>query len=319
MLALSALLAGCGGSKHTTTQGKTTPAPRPRPRSAQPTISLRAKVAWHLPSARSGAAAAGFDGDLVVIGGLAAAGASTSTVFTINPAGHAQTTEPLPGPVHDAAATVVEQKLLLFGGGQFEGSDRIIQVAPGQPRQIGTLPQPLSDVEAVTLGDRAYVIGGWNGSATNPDVYSVDPHGHVRTAGRLPRGLRYAAVGTLAGRILVAGGELASGAPSPAAYAFAPSTGRTTELPSLPAATDHAAGLASNGTFYVIAGVRDGSLTDRIIAWRPGQSRWRTAGRLPHALADATATEFDGAIALAGGRTTSGKTATVSLLSARSR
>ena len=316
-LALAWLLVGCGGSaRHSSTTTTTTAAGR-RVHAAHPAPTvLRVRSVRRLPSARSGAAAADYNGNLVIIGGLSAAGLSTPTVFML---GHTQSAASLPGAVHDAAATVTQGRLLLFGGGQFEGSDRIIQVAPGKPRQIGTLPQPLSDLEAVTISRRAYVIGGWNGSATNPYVYRVDEHGHVTTAGRLPLGLRYAAVAAIGSRIIVAGGELASGAPTANAYAFDSSTGRTAGLPRLPAPTDHAAGAVLNGTFYVIGGVRNGSLTNRILAWRPGERRWRVAGRMQRPLADAAVAEFDGGIAVAGGRDASGKLTAVSLLGSDAR
>ncbi len=243
-----------------------------------------------------------FRGRLVVIGGLSAAGTSTASVFALDRDGHMVALPPLPGPVHDAAAAVLDGRLMLVGGGQFEGSDRIIQVAPGRPHIVGTLPQALSDLDAVSIDDRAFVAGGWNGTVTNRDIYAVSPSGSVSLAGRIPTGVRYAAVAALAGRVLIAGGELASGAPTKKAYAFEPRTGRLAPLPGLPAATDHAAGVALGDTFYVIGGLRRGVPTRAILAWRPGQSHWRPAGRLPHTLADAAATVFAGDIALAGGR-----------------
>jgi len=320
LTAAGVLLAGCGASGHSTSA--TTTATRRavvRHRISRPGIRLRATSLLRLPSARSGAAAAVFRGRLEVMGGLSGAGTSTSTVFTVSNDGQARTAAPLPGPVHDAAAAVVGGRLLLFGGGQFEGSDRIIEVAPGPPHLVGKLPQALSDLEAVTIGDLAYVVGGWNGSATNRAVYAVRSNGRVAVAGRLPLGLRYAAVGTLTGRVIVAGGELASGAPSDQAYAFDARSKATSRLPDLPVATDHAAGIVINGTFYVLGGLRDGSPSNALLAWRPGQRRWRSAGRLKHPLADAAAASIGGEIALAGGRDAAGKQVSVTLLGSDAR
>ena len=316
LAAAAGTIAGCGGAGHasSSTSATTTSAAHTRPR-AQAPARLRQTGAVTVPEGRSGVAVAVYNGRLFVIGGLSPAGISTDTVFEAGTR-HSAT---LPGPVHDAAAAVLGGRLMLFGGGESEGSNRIIAVMPGQARVVGTLPQALSDLEAVTVGRLAYVIGGWNGSATNRDLYAVGTDGHVSLAGRIPTGVRYAAAGVLGGRLIVAGGELASGAPTKAAYAFDPSTSAITRLPDLPVATDHTAGVAIAGSFYVIGGLRDGSFTNAIVSWRPGQRRWREAGHLPQPVADAGAAVLDGRVALAAGRNSSGKLATVALLSAVSR
>jgi N-acetylneuraminic acid mutarotase len=219
--------------------------------------------------------------------------------------------------VHDAAATAVAGRLLLFGGGQFEGSDRIVSVAPGAPHLIGTLPQPLSDLTAVTIGNTGYVVGGWNGSSTNPAVYAVQPGGGVSTVGRLPLGVRYPAVTALGGRVIVAGGEMTSGNPTRRAWSFDPATGQVTRLPDLPAATDHTAGATLNGRVYVLGGLRDGVFTRAILSWAPGETRWRASGELPQALADLGAAPVDGGIVVVGGREPAGRIASVGLLKPR--
>ena len=280
-------------------------------------VALTGASGPRLPEARSGVAAASFRGKLVVIGGLSDAGTSTGTVFVVDPGGRVATGQPLPGPVHDAGAAPVGRHLLLFGGGEFEGSDRIISVLPGPPRQIGTLPQPLSDLEAVRIGDAAYVVGGWNGSATNRDVYAVHADGSVRVAGRIPIGVRYAAAGALGSRLIVAGGETSSGAPITRAWSFDPATGRVTRLPDLPTPIDHTSGIALGSTFYVLGGLHNGSFSRAILAWRPGQRRWHLAGRLPEPVADGGAAAFEGALALAAGRNDGGKRDGVILLRPR--
>jgi N-acetylneuraminic acid mutarotase len=115
----------------------------------------------------------------------------------------------------------------------------------------------------------------------------------------------------------VAGGETTSGAPTAAVWSLDPATFRVTPLPSLPAPTDHAPGAVLNGRFYLLGGLRRGSFTDAILSWAPGERRWRTAGRLPSAISDATAVPLPGAIAVLGGRGASGAVATVTWLAAR--
>ncbi len=70
---------------------------------------------------------------------------------------------------------------------------------PGPARVIGRIPQALSDLDAVAIGNVAYVIGGWNGTATNRSIYAVSLRAaagtaapgarvQVREAARLPLG-----------------------------------------------------------------------------------------------------------------------------------
>jgi len=314
--------AGCGsssssGSAPRSTTGSTQTSTRRV--AARPPHAVRLRFALslgRLPQPRSGVAVAMFGSSAFVIGGLSDAGESTSTVFRIDAGGAAHSLAALPGPVHDAAATTVGGRLLLFGGGQFEGSDRIVLVAPGPPRQIGTLPQALSDLTAMTIGAVAYVAGGWNGTDTNRDIYAVQPSGTVRTAGRLPVGVRYPAAAVLDGRVIVAGGETASGDPTVAAWSLDPATGGVTRLPDLPAATDHASGAVLGGRFYLLGGLRRGVFTRAVLSWAPGERSWREAGRLPVALADAGAAPFNGGIVVAGGRNSAGRVDTVTLLAA---
>ena len=63
----------------------------------------------------------------------------------------------------------------------------IVTVVDGISLSRGRLPGPLHDAAAVTLGGRAYLFGGGNGTAQLDAVLRVDPEtGAVRDAGRLP-------------------------------------------------------------------------------------------------------------------------------------
>jgi Kelch motif len=312
-------LAGCGSSGSSTRSTKSTKSsatvPGPHRPDRHASVTLRVSRALPaLPSARSGIAAAAFGPEIVVIGGLSDAGESTGTVFHVPAHGHAAAGAPLPSPVHDAAAADVGGRLLLFGGGRFEGSDRIVSVLPGSPRDVAALPQPLSDLDAVTIGDVAYVVGGWNGSATNRDIYEAGLSGRVRVVGSFPIGVRYPAAAALGGRVVLAGGELSTGSQTMRAWSFDPASRRVAPIPDLPVATDHAAAAAIDGRVYVIGGLRGGAFTRAILTWAPGESRWRAGGRLPVALADAAAIPFDGGIAVVGGRDSTGRVSNVTLM-----
>jgi N-acetylneuraminic acid mutarotase len=253
--------------------------------------------------ARSGSAATSFGDGAILIAGLTSGLVSTTTVFKIAPTAHVRQLPSLPSGVHDAAAVTLAGRVLLFGGGVSEGSNHILKVTPGAPTQIGTLPQPLSDLVAAPIAGMAYVTGGWNGSDTNRNIYAVSRGGHLITVGRLPLGVRYPAAGALDGRLIVAGGEMASGDPTSRAWSFDPATRRVARLPDLPTPLDHTAGAVLDGTFYAIGGLRRGQLTNAILAWRPGLRRWRLAGRLPRAVQNLIAVGYGGGILALGGRT----------------
>lgn len=318
------LLCACGGGAtstgtvaRTSAHPPTTPGARRGTHKSPPRASpvLRVSATYHLPAPRSGAAAAAYGPGVLVIGGLDPATVSTSTVFAVGPTGRAAPAAALPGAVHDAAATAVGGRVLLFGGGASEGSDRVIQVQPGTPRQVGRLPVALSDLDAVTVGHDAYVVGGWDGSTTNAAIFAVTPAGQVSTVGHLPLGVRYPATGVLDGKIIVAGGETTDGSPTSDVWSFDPASGRVSRLPALPQPGDHAAGAVLHGTFYVISGLIRGALTSRILALLPGGG-WLAAGHLPQALNNPTAAPLAGGLAVFGGRGASGTTSSITLLRA---
>lgn len=315
-LALAAL-PGCGSSSPAPGASQSASPSRPRlpvPHRTLASPALRVAARFSLPAGRLGAAAAAIGSADAVIGGLDAAGSSTASVYLVHGPGAVSSAPPLPGAVHDAAATAVDGRLLLFGGGPSEGSDQIIAALPEHPRLIGHLPLALSDLGAVTIGHSALVAGGWDGSSTNARVFDVSAAGHVAVLGRIPVGVRYPAVGALGRRLVVAGGELSDGTPTARVWAFDPATGRVSSLPDLPAPIDHGAGVTLGGWFYEIGGLRRGVLSDEVLALGPGARHWVLAGRLPSAVTKPAAAPLAGGIAVYGGQDASGTTASATLL-----
>lgn len=278
-------------------------------------VRLIAGVGPALPAARSGVAAVAYAGEVIVAGGLSDATVSTDTVFRLTAAGTVQTAGTLPGAAHDAAAAVSGGRILLFGGGVSEGSDRIEQVLPPPARVIGHLRLALSDLTATSIGATVYIAGGWDGTTTNPAIFALAP-GQVAPVpvGSLPQGVRYPAVAALGDRLVVAGGELTSGNPTAAAWEFDPASGRTVPLPALPAPIDHGSAAALDGRFYLLGGLRAGTLSATILSWAPGETRWRVAGRLPQPLQNTAAAPYQGGIAVIGGKGASGAVADVTVL-----
>ena len=135
-----------------------------------------------LPAPVAGAAAVQLPAGTLVLGGLDAAEASVSGVFMLDRHGELHAEGALSAPLHDAAASTVGGHVLVFGGGTANSSD-VVQELPasigaGSNAQVtatvvGHLPRPRSDLSAVTVGDHAYVLGGYDGTQLDSSVLAT--------------------------------------------------------------------------------------------------------------------------------------------------
>jgi Kelch motif len=313
-------IAGCGtgpagNSRPTGAQAR---AATGRVRHANVRLVADRSPAARLPVALQRTAGVLFKGRIIVMGGLDAGAASVPTVTAVSLRSRSTVAlAPLPRPVHDAAGATANGSVMLFGGGEAEGTDAVVNVLPGRPHLVGRLPRLLSDAGAAALGDAAYVAGGWDGATLDRSIYRDVPGRPPAVAGRLPAGVRYPAVASLAGKLLVAGGETATGRAVSNIESFDPRSGRTVRAGDLPYAVTDAAGAVLQGRFYVIGGLRGGSPTSTILSWAPGEARAHVAGHLPTPLSDMAAVPTSRAIAVVGGRAAGGPLDTVLLLRPR--
>lgn len=178
-----------------------------------------------LPAPISGEAVVTTPGGPLIIGGLDSTESPVEGVFQLDSAsGGAQKVGSLTGPLHDAAATVLGNRMLVFGGGTETSTDEVQalsmsggRVATGSgARQVGRLPTVRSDLSAVTVGNTAYVLGGYDGNEPIPSVLATTDGSKFTEVTKLPAPGRYLAVATLGGRIYAFGGETASGSASDA-------------------------------------------------------------------------------------------------------
>src|SRR5205814_9972190 len=113
-----------------------------------------------------------------------------------------------PVAIHDAAAASPGGRLLILGGGQSQSYPAIARFDPasGVTRTVAQLPTPLSDLAVATIGDTAYVVGGYTGASWSDRIEAVSGT-RVRVVGRLPVALRYAAVASVGPDVIIAGGR----------------------------------------------------------------------------------------------------------------
>jgi N-acetylneuraminic acid mutarotase len=252
------------------------------------------------------ATAAGVGGSALLAGGLDTADVSTGSLTRVS--GHkAITVGKLPQPLHDAAATAIDGKTYLFGGGE-PSHDQILRTSPGPPAQVGSLPVPASDVSAATIGPTAYIVGGYTGTQALDSIVAWRPGTRARVVGHLPHGLRYAAVTEAGGELVIAGGTNGVNA-TRAVYAFDPASRKVKTIARLPKPLTHAAAATLGQTVFVMGGRGSnlGTQTDAVLAVDMDRGRVTHAGRLPGKVSDAGVVTVGDRIYLAGGRNPSGR------------
>ena len=179
-----------------------------------------------------------------------------------------------------------------FGGGSSASTPNVVRITPdGKATNTTPLGEPLSDLGAVVIGGKAYIVGGYTGTQF---ATAIIEYPSLRVVARLPQGTRYAGVAAIGRTIYVAGGLTTAG---PTANIYAVTLGGKPRLiGKLPAPEDHAALAALSGTLYYVGG-------RKILAINPKTGRVTVAIHLPKSLSDATATSDGTQITIVGGGT----------------
>ena len=124
-------------------------------------------------------------------------------------------------------------------------------------RRARTAPRPRCAARPTSSADSRARAGS---TPSSPGVQ----HGTARVVAHLPSAVRYAAVTSADGVVVVAGGSLPNGTASDRIWTFDPRSGRVRTIGRLPEATTHGAAAAIGGTAFVIGGAgRDPRHPDR--------------------------------------------------------
>lgn len=302
---LAAGIGGCGAGAATTTS-----APRPKPRRSAPkkpvAVALRVTPAGRLPAPVQAPATTAVGGHALLMGGLDEADTSTSDVFVAGAAG-SRKLGTLPYGLHDAAAATIGSTAYLIGGGE-PSLNQIISVdRRARSSVVGYLPAAASDVAAATVGRTVYIVGGYTGTEPLETIVAWTGSVPTRIVARLPHPIRYAAVASAGGKLIIVGGTSGESATADV-YSFDPTTRRVRRIAVLNRPITHAAAATLNGLVYVIGGRGgyEGTQRPDIFAVNPATGHVRGAGRLPVALSDVGAATVGHTVIVAGGRQTSG-------------
>ncbi|HEX5525749.1 MAG TPA: kelch repeat-containing protein [Solirubrobacterales bacterium] len=298
-------LGGSGGSSSGSSSGD--PAPPEELVSSVSGVSLPAPI--------SGETAVAVPGGTLVIGGLDASETSLSGIFLLDRSGKLRPAGSLSGPLHDAAATGLGGKVLVLGGGTATSTDTVQALPESASPQaqatasvVGHLPAVRSDLSAVTIGPKAYVLGGYDGTTPDPAVLATADGRSFSQVAELKVPARYLATVAVGGRIFAFGGETASGGATDAIQEVDPAQGTARVIGHLPRAVSHAAAVVLGGEVYVLGGEANGNATNS--AWRfdPASGKVAKAPPLPIAVAGGAAVSNGKAAYLLGGTGAGGET-----------
>ena len=174
-------------------------------------------------------------------------------------------------------------------------------VPGGASRLVGQLPRPASDLSAFTVGPRAYVVGGYDGSEALGDVLVTKDGSKFSRVATLPVPVRYTAVVELRGMLYAFGGEQTDGSDSRTIQAVDLGSGRVRVIGKLPTTLAHASAVVLGGGIFVLGGREDGSAGRDILAFDPATGATSSGGRLPLPLTNSAAAAFANSGYLVGG------------------
>jgi hypothetical protein len=256
------LLRTRAANEHTATRTLLAAPPRRAKLDRARSFRLRT-LPYRLPAAVQREIAVGVGHEIVVAGGLDASGQSTNGVFRLDPSSGALVhLGSVPQAFHDAAGSVVAGRLYVFGGGSAQSSAAVqaFDLRTHRSAVVGHLPRPLSDLATARSGNETYLVGGYDGRRPRPEIYRTSDGRHFTLVGRLPVGVRYAAVVAVGTTLVVAGGVTPAGTSS-SVYAIDTTTRSVRRIALLPRATAHAAAFAIGTSVYVLGGADAGGRT----------------------------------------------------------
>ena len=164
----------------------------------------------------------------------------------------------LPVGVHDAAASVVGGRDVIFGGGTPSTVGSVEGFPAGRSGRLGSLPTPRSDGSAVTIGKTTYIIGGYTGKSPDAAVLATTNGRTYRSVASLPVPVRYPAVASVSGKLYVFGGEAItgrrSGSPINDIQEVDPTTHSSQVVAHMPEPLQGSAAVELGGNVYLVGG-----------------------------------------------------------------
>jgi N-acetylneuraminic acid mutarotase len=223
-------------------------------------VTGRAARAGHLADPAHDAAGAVLGGRPYLFGGGDLA--ELAAVQTLRHRGTAVVAGQLPGPRSDISSVTLGRTAYLVGG--YDGTSwvgTVLATPNGKAfTRVATLPVPVRYAAVAGAGKRIWVFGGLTPAGPSRVIQRVNlATGKAAVVGRMPAPISAATAVTLAGRIFIAGGQVAKGggarlAASRTVLAYNPANSRVTAAGRLPVAVTNAAAAVVGGTAFLIGG-----------------------------------------------------------------
>ena len=172
----------------------------------------------------------------------------------------------------------------------------VVQAGPdaGTWHTAAPAPTKRTEVAAATLGDKIYVVGGFEepslsnimNLAISPKVEVYDPATDRWTAAApLPVRLHHAGIGVVGGTLYIIGGYTQSGmstwSPVASVYAYDPVTDRWTERAPMPTARGALSVTEHGGKLYAIGGYDRKANPSPVEVYDPASNTWTARAPLP--------------------------------------
>lgn len=222
---------------------------------------------WTLPRPSAREVVIADRGHLLVLGGLDGSRQTTADVMRIDPrSGSVTSVGTLGTAVHDAAGAVVGGVPMVFAGGNRSETGAVQAFGPGATsRTVGRLPIPRSDLSAVTVGRRTFLVGGYDGSVIRATVISTTDGATFALLGDLPVPVRYPAAAAIGTSVYVIGGSNGGGGVR-TVQVLDTKTGVVRIVGELPQTLSDAVAATVAGHVYVFGGIWGGQPSAQV--WR---------------------------------------------------
>jgi Kelch motif len=281
-LATCVVMVGCGQG----TAEVRSPTPSPFQASPSPSLSpslppqppQQAEPSLPAPVEETGAATA--EGNLYVIGGFNAAGASLSSVYVFDGTGWREGPS-LPLPVdHPSAASLGGYVYLAGGHSNGRDSARLFRLDGEEWTELAPMHFARGGQALVALGGRLYALGGNTSRGNVAAVEAYDPIANTWTVvASLPSPRNHVSGFAAGGTICVAGGR----SPTTARVdCLDPGSLAWSRLPDLPQPTSGGGSLALDDGDVVVLGGEDAGesrVIDQFVVYQPGGA-WKTTGSM---------------------------------------
>jgi N-acetylneuraminic acid mutarotase len=166
------------------------------------------------------------------------------------------------------------------------------------------MPTARGGVRADTLGGRIHVVAGGVGRSYYGAVEVYDPATDTwHVAPSLPTPRISFAIGSIDGKLYVAGGHTLDGAATADLHIYDPISGAWARGPDMPTARHSVASAVLDGRLLVIGGSSNEDLVGAVEVFDPRANRWSALRPLPVPRAEAQAVVLGGVVYVIGGAT----------------